>query len=120
MLEDVQTNEMSSLESSEEENSTTIEVEEETKVSLRDKMSRKAARLYDESEYSEEEFTSMLQAYDETMKSIEMGNIVQGKVVMITDNSVIVDIGFKSEGSISFQEFGDNSEITVGDMIEVF
>jgi len=99
------------------------EVEEEDlkpKVSIRSTLTRKAARFYDEGEYTEEEFTEMLSMYDETMKSIEQGGIVSGTVMMITENSVIVDIGFKSEGSINLHEFGELPDITIGDKVEVF
>lgn len=87
---------------------------------IRERLTRKAARFFDEAEYSEEEYISMLERYDETMKTIEQGNIVTGTVLMITENSVIVDIGFKSEGSIPIQEFPDVSAITIGETIEVF
>lgn len=94
--------------------------EPEVIPSIRDSLTRKAARFFDEAEYSEDEYRSMLEKYDETMKSIEQGNIVTGTVLMITDTSVIIDIGFKSEGSINLQEFGDTSDINIGDKIEVF
>lgn len=94
--------------------------ESESIHSIRESLTRKAARFFDETEYSEDEYRSMLEKYDETMKSIEQGNIVTGTVLMITDTSVIVDIGFKSEGSINLQEFGDTSDINIGDKIEVF
>jgi small subunit ribosomal protein S1 len=87
---------------------------------IRESLTRKAARFYDEAEYSEDEYRSMLEKYDETMKSIEQGNIVTGTVLLVTDTSVIVDIGFKSEGSIPLHEFGDSSGVHVGDKIEVF
>ncbi len=87
---------------------------------IRERLTRKAARFFDEAEYSEEEYISMLERYDETMKTIEQGNIVSGTVLLITENSVIVDIGFKSEGSIPLQEFPDVSVINIGDKIEVF
>jgi small subunit ribosomal protein S1 len=87
---------------------------------LRESLTRKAARFYDDAEYSDQEYRTMLEKYDETMKSIEQGNIVSGTVLLVTDAAVIVDIGFKSEGSIPIQEFGDVSVINVGDRIEVF
>jgi len=93
--------------------------ESETGISVLDSLSGKARRLFDESDYSEEDFSSMFKLYDETMKSIEQGNIVQGKVVMITSDSVIVDIGFKSEGAIPISEFG-NDELEEGNLVEVF
>ena len=100
---------------------TTLAVEEpEQKVSIREKLTKKAARFFDLGEYSEDEYTELLEMYDETMKSIEQGGIVTGTVLMVTENSVIVDIGFKSEGSISLQEFGDTPDVQVGDKVEVF
>ena len=99
---------------------TTESEEAKSQRSIRDTLTRKAARFYDEGEYTEGEFTEMLQMYDDTMKSIEQGGIVTGTVMMLTENSVIVDIGFKSEGSINLQEFGDSPNIEIGDKIEVF
>jgi small subunit ribosomal protein S1 len=95
-------------------------IEEIEEVNIIETLSGKATRLYNESDYSEDEFVEMFNLYDDTMKSIEQGNIVQGKVVMIANESVIVDIGFKSEGAIHISEFGDNPEIAEGDAVEVF
>ena len=119
-MENIQDTEKTAVETLFETNTTETEGEKEPEVSILSKLSGKAARLYNESEYSEEEFISMFNLYDDTMKLIEQGNIVQGKVVMITNDSVIVDIGFKSEGAISLQEFGDDPGISEGDTVEVF
>jgi len=89
-------------------------------VSIRDQLTRRAVQILDESDYEDDEFASMLDMYDKTMKSFELGNIVTGSILKITEDSVIVDIGFKSEGIISIQEFGENTNIQVGDEIEVF
>jgi len=87
---------------------------------VRERLTRKAAKLLEESDYDEDEFASLLDMYDKTMKSFELGNIVAGKIIKITEDSVIVDIGFKSEGIIPLQEFGENADVKVGDEIEVF
>ena len=53
---------------------------------------------------------------------IEEGNIIKGKVVKITDDFVILDIGFKSEGQIPKNEFKNaQGQLTVqeGDEVEV-
>lgn len=112
--------EQSTQEESVQTESVQTEAEPKPVVSLRDRLTRKAARFLDESECSEEEYIAMLDMYEDTMKSIEQGNIVSGTVLLITDNAVIVDIGFKSEGSIPLQEFPDPSVIAIGDKIEVF
>ncbi len=58
----------------------------------------------------------------ETIPEIEEGSIVKGKVISIRDDSVVVDIGYKSEGFIPVTEF-TSEELTalkVGDEIEVY
>ncbi len=45
--------------------------------------------------------------YNQSMKSFSEGEIVQGKIIEITDKDVIIDIGFKSEGFVPKEEFRD-------------
>ena len=73
--------------------------------------------LYDES-YSEDEYQAMLSMYEGTLAAIVEGGIVKSKVLRITDAAVILDVGFKSEGSISLDEFKEPPQ--VGDEVEVF
>jgi small subunit ribosomal protein S1 len=73
--------------------------------------------LIDES-YTSEEYEQMLSMYEGTMASIAEGEIVKSKVLRITDNAVILDVGFKSEGSVPLDEFKDAPN--VGDEVEVF
>ena len=58
--------------------------------------------------------------YDQAMKSFEQKSLVQGKVVSINDRDVIVDIGFKSEGIVSKEEFNTENMPEVGAEIELF
>ena len=75
----------------------------------------------DRPEYDEAEFDQLAQMYDESFSGIKEGEIVQGKVVNINPNEVLVDIGFKSEGAIPIKEFGDDpSAIEIGQEVEVF
>lgn len=53
--------------------------------------------LYDET-YSDSDYETMLSMYEGTMAQIVEGEIVKSKVLRITDNAVILDVGFKSEG----------------------
>ncbi len=51
------------------------------------------------------------------------GQVVNGRVVRIDDDTVIVDVGLKSEGRIALREFnkpGQESELRAGDTVEVF
>src|SRR5665213_3550085 len=75
--------------------------------------------LYDEDDYSSDELEAMMAMYNGTMASIEEGEIVSAKVLDIRDNMVILDIGFKSEGTIPFEEFKDMPELKAGDQVEV-
>lgn len=55
--------------------------------------------------------------------SLEEGSIVQGEVVKADENTVLVDVNFKSEGQIPAQEFTDpegNLTVAVGDKVDVF
>ena len=56
---------------------------------------------------------------DETMKDFIVGSIVPGKVIEVRGNEVLVDIGYKSEGVISGQEFGNLENVKPGDPINV-
>ena len=73
----------------------------------------------EEQEYSEEEYQRFVEFYDRTLSDIRQGQIVVGRVLTITDQVVLVDIGFKSEGTIPLEEFSDPSEVKVGDKVEV-
>ena len=79
-----------------------------------------ALEALDEREYSEEEFASMMSLYEDTMSNITEGEIVAGTVLDVAENSVVVDIGFKSEGAIPLSEFADPSEVEVGQEVEVY
>ncbi|HEU4699835.1 MAG TPA: 30S ribosomal protein S1 [Gemmatimonadales bacterium] len=73
--------------------------------------------LYDE-DYSAEEYEQMLSMYEGTMSQIVEGEIVKSKVLRVTDNAVILDVGFKSEGSVPLDEFKEPPQ--EGEEVEVF
>lgn len=56
-------------------------------------------------------------------KSGFAGKVVNGRIIALLDDVVVVDVGLKSEGRISRREFGmpgQDAEIKVGDTVEVF
>ena len=57
--------------------------------------------------------------YFSTMPVIEEKQVLDGKVVSISDREVIVDINFKSDGVISSSEFKYNEDLKVGDEVEI-
>ncbi len=56
-------------------------------------------------EMTEEE--QMMMLYEETFSNIKPGQITEGTVISTNEKEVLVDIGFKSEGSIPISEFSD-------------
>jgi len=76
--------------------------------------------LVEEKEYSDKEMDFLTQMYDKTLREIKQGDIVKGKILDVTDNDVLVDIGFKSEGIIPGDEFDDLKAVQVGEELEVF
>jgi len=54
--------------------------------------------------------------------NIREGTIVKGRVVRLTDDQVIVDIGHKSEGEVPLSEFygPEGLKVKVGDEVEVY
>jgi small subunit ribosomal protein S1 len=76
--------------------------------------------FFEEDEYSPEEYESLMEMYDQTLSSIEEGEIVKARVLRVTDAAVILDVGFKSEGSIARDEFKNPDQLQAGDEVEVF
>ncbi len=74
----------------------------------------------EEEEYSEEEFQRFAELYERTLSEINEGQIVEGRVLTITEKDVIVDIGFKSEAAIPKEEFESNPDVKIGDKIEAY
>lgn len=69
--------------------------------------------------YSEEKRKELESIYDTTFKPIEESELLQGVVVGLTDTDVIINIGFKSDGLISLNEFRDIPDLKAGDEVEV-
>jgi small subunit ribosomal protein S1 len=64
----------------------------------------------------------MKELYETSMRNLQEGNIITGTVININSDSVIVDVGLKSEGRVPLSEFVDKSgtpAIKIGDEVEV-
>ena len=76
----------------------------------------------DEDADEERDRNEFMELYEESLKSIQEGEVVKGEIVQIDKEHVLVDIGYKSEGQIAIHEFMDdqgNLTAKVGDNIEV-
>lgn len=71
------------------------------------------------STYKKEEREKYDQVYDNTFVQINDGEIINGSVVALTKTDVVVNIGFKSDGLVSLNEFRDIPNLTIGDDVEV-
>ncbi len=63
----------------------------------------------------------MSELYEESLRRVQEGEVVKGRIVSITKDYVMVDIGYKSEGQIPIAEFtSPDGQITaeVGDQVE--
>ena len=70
--------------------------------------------------YNAEEKAKYDSVYDNTFKQINDGEMIQATVESLTKTDVVVNIGFKSDGLISLNEFRDiPGGVKVGDVIEV-
>ncbi len=70
----------------------------------------------------EQEFEALFAAWEDQQQQIREGEIVQGTVLSVNKDVVIVDIGYKSEGVINANEFAgpEGPGISAGDVIDVY
>ncbi len=68
---------------------------------------------------SNKEEVSLAELYAQSMRDLKEGEIVEGEIIGITMQDIIVDIGYKSEGFISVDEFRDPEKVKIGNRVEV-
>jgi len=83
-------------------------------------MSNKEAQVFTNTQYSEDERKQLLQLYEGSFAKLTPGDLIKGKVVRIGDSDVVLDIGFKSEGTIPKSEFANLDAIQIGEELEVY
>jgi small subunit ribosomal protein S1 len=80
------------------------------------------AQAEEEQAAGEMDFGAILEQFEQEQTAFSSGELVQGKVVGVSDRGVLVDFGYKSEGVIASEEFtSSEGEMTIkpGDEIEV-
>ena len=73
----------------------------------------------DDPSMSRDDFGTMLQDFQSGIQEVREGEIVLAKVVRVTDATVILEFGFKSEGAVPREEFRDNEALAPGYEVEV-
>lgn len=56
---------------------------------------------------------------EESYSSMSPGSILKGRIVEITKDHVVVDVGLKSEGLVPIEEFSDPSQLYLDSLVEV-
>jgi len=79
----------------------------------------RAKTKFQNEEYSEEEFLELANMYASSFHDVKEGEPVKGTIVSIQGDNVIIDVGFKSEGTIQKMEFSEDKELKIGDEVEV-
>jgi len=69
--------------------------------------------------YSKEERNTLLERYDDTLNSIVEGEVINGTVISLNKKEVVINIGYKSEGVVSRNEFRYNEDLKIGDPVEL-
>lgn len=70
--------------------------------------------------YSQAQKDELATLYADTLNEITEREVVEGAVVSITEREVVLNIGFKSDGIVSRNEFRDLDDLKVGDTVEVY
>jgi small subunit ribosomal protein S1 len=86
-----------------------------------------SSNIIDDVDYHEEDaqaFRKLLGAKEQgeggSQSSLSSGYVLRGRIVEITKDFVVIDVGLKSEGLVPISEFTDTSEIALGNEVEAF
>ena len=76
----------------------------------------------EDSAQGKEENVGFRELYEQSLQSVQMGGVLTGRVVQINADTIMVDVGWKTEGYIPARELRDeqgNITVSVGDEIEI-
>jgi len=93
-------------------------VEQETEQTKKVEFTGKAKFMNPE-EYSDNEMAELEKLYENSFQDIVEGEITKGRIVSISDDHVVLDVGFKSDGSIPRNEFAATDELEIGGEVDI-
>ncbi len=70
--------------------------------------------------YSQKERGNLEDLYNNTLNTVSEKEVLEGTVISLNKREVVVDIGYKSDGIVSLNEFRYNPELKVGDSVDVY
>jgi small subunit ribosomal protein S1 len=62
----------------------------------------------------------LVELYNDTLSTIAENEVIEGTVISMNKREVVINIGYKSEGVVSLNEFRYNPELKPGDTVEVY
>ena len=74
----------------------------------------------DTDDYSKDDRTELEATYENSLNLIREKEVVDGTIISISKKEVVVNIGYKSEGVVSANEFRYNPDLKVGDIVPIF
>ncbi len=87
-----------------------------------------SSNIIDDVDYHEEDaatFKKLLSGQTKAdsnspLASLSSGFVLKGRIVEITKDFVVIDVGLKSEGLVPISEFTDPSELVLGNVVEAY
>ncbi len=70
--------------------------------------------------YSVSERDKLSNLYNDTLNTVSEKEVLTGTVISLNKREVVVDIGYKSDGIVSINEFRYNPDLKVGDKVDVY
>jgi small subunit ribosomal protein S1 len=70
--------------------------------------------------YSATERSKLESIYTGSLSSIVEHEVIEGTIVGITEREIVINIGYKSDGIIAFNEFRYNPDLKVGDTVDIY
>ncbi|GAB7086948.1 30S ribosomal protein S1 [Marinifilum fragile] len=70
--------------------------------------------------FAGEKRTELEAMYDKTLSTVAEKEVIDGIVISLNKREVVINIGYKSDGIVSLNEFRYNPELKVGDTVEVY
>ena len=100
-------------------------VAEKPKKTVKAKPVVEAAAEFDWSAFEKGDTTSAAHTelenlYNKTLTTVQEKEVVNGTVISMNKREVVIDIGYKSDGIVSLNEFRYNPELKVGDKVEIY
>jgi len=110
-------------------NETQVDTSAESEMQVRTKTERKGTIAIEEFDWDRFEsdglrgspkYKEQEALYDETLSTVAVDEVVMGTVIQMTSREVVINIGYKSEGVVSLNEFRYNPNLKAGDKVEVY